>query len=177
MKKALAMALAVMMMGTTVYGAEQKEQAKAIPVSQEVSLDGHTEKMQGYNIDGYTYFRLRDMAEQVTEHIIDSNHHFGISYNDDTKKINLIRPMDYESLREGEPYMIGSEIEIGIPAEGQFTINDNDLGKYAPKGYVIDGYTFYKMRDFALMMSLDIEWNEGERVIEITSIQDDAAAN
>lgn len=53
---------AVFLMGNTAFAAEKTEKI-AVPVHQTVVWDGTETKMPGYNIDGYTYFRLRDMAK------------------------------------------------------------------------------------------------------------------
>ena len=66
MKRFFAVMLAMAMMGTTAYAAEEREMVKAIPQWQEVVFDGHEVVMPCYNIDGYTYLRLRDYAEKVT---------------------------------------------------------------------------------------------------------------
>ena len=96
MKRFFAMLLAMAMMGTTAYGAEERETVNAIPHWQEVVFDGHSKMMQCYNIDGYNYFRLRDMAQEVTDHIDAQGHHFGISYDNEEKSINILRTYDYE---------------------------------------------------------------------------------
>ena len=100
MKRFFAMMLAMTMMGTTAYAAEEREMEKAIPQWQEVVFDGHSEMMQCYNIDGYTYFRLRDVAEQVTDHIVRANYHFNVFYDNEKKCINIVKVMDYEPTKE-----------------------------------------------------------------------------
>ena len=82
MKKFFAMMLAMCMMGTTAYAAEPPEKyVTAKPAVQEVTLDGHSERMQCYNINGYNYFRLRDVAQVVTDYINEPYHHFDVRYN------------------------------------------------------------------------------------------------
>ncbi len=169
MKRFIAMTLAMAMMGTTAYAAEEREKITAIPVWQEVIFDGHEVVMPCYNINGYTYFRLRDFAEQVTNCIVKEDGHFNVVYDDTEKSIEIFRPEDYEPILEAKKYMIDSESKKAMKAKTQLMINGTRLPQGYPEGYVIDDYTFYKLRNLAEISGLDVEWCEEERVIELTS--------
>lgn len=169
MKRFLAIMLAMAMMGTTAYGAEEREKVTAIPQWQEVVFDGHSKMMQCYNIDGYNYFRLRDMAQEVTDHIDKQRHHFGISYDTEEKSINILRTYDYEPITGIKEYLISTEKKDAVLANTQLKVNGAKLPIDYMKGYIVDGYTFYKLRDLADLLGLDVEWCEGDRVIELSS--------
>ena len=171
MKRFLAMVLAMAMMGTTAYAAEEREKVTAIPKWQEVVFDGHSKMMQCYNIDGYNYFRLRDMAQEVTDHIDKQRHHFGISYDNEEKSINILRTYDYEPNTETKQYLIGTEAKDAVLANTRLKVNGAKLPPDYMKGYVVDGYTFYKLRDLAELLGLTVEWCEEERVIELMGEQ------
>lgn len=168
MKRIITLALAASLVGTTAYAAEEKEKVEALPVWQEVVFDGHSEMMQCYNIDGYNYFRLRDMAQEVTKYIDAQGHHFGISYENDEKSINILRTYDYEPIPGIEEYLPGTEAKEAVLVNTQLKVNGAKLPPNYMKGYVIDGYTFYKLRDLAELIFLNVEWCEEDRVIELT---------
>ena len=69
MKRIITLALAVSLVGTTAYAAEEREKVQAIPIYQEVVFDGNETVMMGYNINGNTYFRLREVALNITDYI------------------------------------------------------------------------------------------------------------
>lgn len=170
MKKFLAMLLAFCMLGTTAYGAEQgvPDAAKtAIPSQQVVIWDGKETTMQCYNIDGYNYFRLRDVAETVTDRIDAQMHHFDILYHDTEKSIDILRGTDYKPFMGTDEYSIGTEKARAIPANTQFMINGTRIQPGSVDGYVIDGYTFYRLRDIVDCLLLKISWCEEEKEIEI----------
>ncbi|MBR4283221.1 MAG: hypothetical protein IKT48_00730, partial [Anaerotignum sp.] len=171
MKRFLAMMLAMTMMGTTAYAAEKREKVTAIPKWQEVIFDGHSKMMQCYNIDGYTYFRLRDMAQEVTDHIERQRHHFGVTYDSEEKSIDILRTYDYEPIAGIKEYLIGTEAKDAVLANTQLKVNGTKLPADYMKGYVIDGYTFYKLRDLAELLGLDIEWCEAEKSISLMGEQ------
>ncbi|MGM9916147.1 hypothetical protein [Anaerotignum sp.] len=164
MKRFFAMMLAMCMMGTMAYAAEPPVKVvTAKPNQQEVTLDGHDEKMQCYNIDGYNYFRLRDVAEMVTQHIEEEYYHFNVKYDPVLKFISLVKGEDYVPAEETAVYEIGTEAK-------QAVLSDTSTGYYYMQGYVIDGYTFYKIRDVARALELQVDWCEEEQVIELTSL-------
>ena len=170
MKKFLTMVLAMTMMGTTAYAAEEREKVTAIPKWQEVAFDGHEVVMPCYNIDGYTYLRLRDYAEKVTEYIRYTQHRFNVEYDDEAKCINIDRVSNYIPVAGVDSYVIGVNAKEAIASDAGISVNGSNIPNSYYKGYVIDGYTFYKLRDLNdLTAGLDIEWCEEDKVIELTS--------
>ena len=84
---------AVFLMGNTAFAAEKTEKT-AVPVHQTVVWDGTETKMPGYNIDGYTYFRLRDMAKMVSAYATNEMHYFDLQYQKETNSITIVRNID-----------------------------------------------------------------------------------
>lgn len=167
MKRFFAMLLAMAMLGTTAYAAETKT---AIPVQQEVELDGHTEIMKGYNIDGNTYFRLRDIAQEVTEHITWDSKHFGVLYDAEKRGISLISWYNYTPIEGAEPYAVGAEAKQAVLSDMPVWFGGEDVSASGKcKGYNVDGYTFYKLRDIAGLIDLGVEWCEEEGMISLSS--------
>ena len=167
MKRMITLALAATLVGTTAYAAEKREKVQAIPIHQEVVFDGNETVMMGYNINGNTYFRLREVALNITDHIENWEHHFHIYYDKDLNSIDLIRNANFVPMTYNKEYTVGTEIKEGIRSNARLTVNGSVLDTDQIKGYVIDGYTFYKLRDLATIATLDIEWCEEERVIEL----------
>ena len=85
MKRIFALTLSICLFGTTAYAADNREKVQAIPVQQKVVLEGQEVVMEGYNINGNTYFRLREVALNITRHIDNWRHHFHVYYDKDLK--------------------------------------------------------------------------------------------
>ncbi len=169
MKRFFAMVLAMCMMGTTTYAAElPAKYVTAKPAVQEVTLDGHSEMMQCYNINGYNYFRLRDVAQVVTEHIADPYHHFNVGYNKERNFVSIDMQEEYVPVEGSKTYVIGTEEKQGVLSDSQIFVTSwyDAQGMY---GYVIDGYTFYKLRELAKVLEMDVNWNEEAKTIEVAS--------
>ena len=167
MKRFFAMMLAMTMMGTTAYAAKERGKVTAIPQWQEVTMDGHDKVMQCYNINGYNYFRLRDVAEQVTKHM-DEYHQFNPRYIKEGDFIVLEKQKEYVLPEKSETYVMGENPKNAQISEARVMF-ENLNGYYDLEGYNIDGYTFYKLRDLARVLELSVDWCEEERVIELWS--------
>lgn len=178
MKKFFAMMLAMCMMGTTAYAAESPEKyVTAKPAVQEVTLDGHSEMMQCYNINGYNYFRLRDVAQVVTDYMKNYIHLFDVKYDADTNSINLINWQytfgrePYTPVEGAKPYVMGAEEKQAVCSKMPVMFGRTDVvAQGLLEGYNIDGYTFYKLRDLAELFDINVEWCEAEQVIELASL-------
>ena len=177
MKRFFAVLLAMTMFGTTAYAAEKKVTKTAIPAQQEVSFDGHAEIMQCYNIDGYTYFRLRDVAQEVTDHMQNYIHLFNVSYDAKTNEIQLINWQNtfkrepYVPVEDAKPYVTGTKEKQAIRSTMPVRFGTRDIvADKTLHGYNIDGYTFYMLRELADLLDMHIEWCEEEKVIELVSM-------
>ena len=120
MKRWVAIIIATCMLGTTAYAAEEREKVQAIPVHQEVVFDGNETVMMGYNINGNTYFRLREVALNITDHIDSWRHHFHVYYDSDLKSIDLITNLNFVPIVYNKEYTVGTEIKEGIRSNHAF---------------------------------------------------------
>ncbi len=174
MKKFFAMVLAMCMMGTTAYAAEPPAKTvTAKPLWQEVTIDGYETVMSCYNINGYTYFRLRDVAKLLTDH--GEYAHFAVEYDAEYKRINIIRNADYVGVKPEKETLTDLSDKQASASGMTFCINGTVL-RNPLEGYVIDGYTYYKLRDLAGLTGIDIGWCAEERVIEIYTENDNPFA-
>lgn len=171
MKRFFAVMLAMAMMGTTAYGAEERETALAKPMTTDVYFDGTRTVMEYYNVNGYSYFGLRDIAKPITKYIDKQMHHFGVIYNNEEKSIDILRGMDYKPIEETEKQRFDSEEKTAVLANTQLKVNGAKLPMGYMEGYVIDGYTYFKLRDLAELLSLDVEWCEVEKSISLIGEQ------
>ncbi len=199
MKKFFAMMLAVCMMGTTVYGAEiptetkqenvatedltsEEEQKKVMakPLLQKVQIDREEVTLPGYRIDGYTYFRVRDVAREMTKNAFfkDENedskvpikvNYFDVMYDEEENSIHLKSEKKYvDRGQEGSFILSLKEDKEAIPSEAEVKVDGERYGRKL-QGYVIDGYTYYKLRDLGNAVNFPVDWCEEEQVIEIAA--------
>ncbi len=134
--------------------------AKVKPTPSKVIVDGKAIAFEAYGIDGFNYFKLRDLAMAVKG----SEKQFEVTYDSVDKVIKLI---------SGEPY---------TTAGGELTISANFVEKDAQtntakiyvdgseielKAYGIAGYNYFKLRDIGKLFDFGVEWDAKNNAVII----------
>ncbi len=166
MKRFFAMVLAMVMMGTTAYAAEEREMATAKYVAQKIVVDDYYAKMEGYNINGYNYMRLRDVAEVMTEKSRDDCFKFDIIYNADKDVIYLETGREYSGTEDEKETVVNIADKEAILSDAQVFVN-GEMPDEGMEGYIIDGYTYYKLRDIGNAIGFHVSWLESQQKVRI----------
>ena len=155
MKKIILSALLAVSLSSVVYAQE------ASATDQVVLLDGNKVEVQGYNIDGNNYFKLRDIATILK----DTQVSFDVNFNEDTNDILIKRFSKYEPLPTDLKKSDVKDLEIQ-PAFQKARV-DNEKVKYS--GYLINGNNYFKLRDLGKNLGFIVDYNEAERKVLIKS--------
>lgn len=146
--------------------------AEAAPIARRtaaaVLVDGVPAALTAYEIDGYNYFKLRDLAYVLQE----TPARFSVSF--DGAAIALTR---------GEAYLpVGGELEAGTgadpisahPSRAAVQVDGTDAALTA---YEIGGYNYFKLRDLGEALAFGVAYDDAAQAIQITAapVQDDAA--
>ncbi len=133
--------------------------AEAIYSKSKVFIDDHYVNFEAYNIGGYTYFKLRDVAYALT----DTQSKFDIYWDPEKQMINLIIGANYTAS--------GGELEIGEATNKNALLSTATLRlngeEIAPMAYNINGNNFFKLRDLGEAIGFDVQWDETNKTIVI----------
>lgn len=133
--------------------------AKSVQVSpQAVTYNGKEVKLDVYNIDGYNYFQLRDVAALVNE----STNRFAVDAANNT--INCTTGKKYEPT--------GNEMKPGkdnsascVASSWLMTVNgeivDCDI-------YNLGGYNYFQLRDLSAVLGFGVDFNAETNTVVIT---------
>lgn len=132
----------------------------ATSTSTNIIINGEKEvSVEGYNIDGYNYFKIRDLAMVLSS----TNKAFDVSWDSDISAIKIISNKKYT--------VVGGELE---PGDGT---NKNALPTASPiifdglkiniTSYTINAYNYFKLRDISEILDTDVGWNSDLNAIEI----------
>lgn len=158
MKKRLAFFLIVsLVFGTTTTALAETK--LATPSSATVVVDDQEMIIGAYTIDGYTYFKLRDVATILS----DTNSRFAVGYDADTRSISLTTNSSYTAT--------GSELG-NMPTESVFAeiatqsliLNENPI---SISTYNIEGNTYFQLRELGDMIGFDVVWNNETKTIQL----------
>lgn len=141
---------------------DAKKEVKTIDVkatNQKVKLDGKDVVISGYNIDGYNYFKLRDLAAVLK----DSQAKFGVNYKDGV--VTLTKAADYKVV-ESDQKPVKAESK-GMLTNDKVLVGDKTLTATA---YKIDDLNYYKLRDLGKELGFGVGYDEATKSVLLTSV-------
>ncbi len=141
---------------------EKVKEVKTIDVkatNQKVKLDGKDVVISGYNIDGYNYFKLRDLAAVLK----DSQAKFGVDYKDGV--VTLTKAADYKVV-ESDQKAVKAESK-GMLTNDKVLVGDKTLTATA---YKIDDLNYYKLRDLGKELGFGVGYDEATKSVLLTSV-------
>ena len=161
MKKVLAFFMTVVMvcsMGTTAFA------ATATPSSDKVTRNGYEQNVQVYNIDGYNYFKLRDVAKML----VNLPDEFSVDY-DAAKQMIVIKTAGPDTYYEGPTEfdkVVATGVKTATKGNGDLLIDGKVVHLTA---YNIDGYNYFKLRDLGNAIGFQVGWDEAKKCVNIVS--------
>ena len=163
MKKLMtAAALALILVISMFVPAAASSAKTAYPALTKLLLDGDIISVNAYNINGYNYYKLRDLAMLLK----DSEKSFSVGYDDKSKKITI---------KTNEKYSpVGGELgenpsSGGVQAlESQAKLSCNGEDATDISAYNVGGYNYFKLRDVAKLINVGIGYDEETRIIMIS---------
>ena len=133
----------------------------ARPSAAAVRVDGQAVTMEAYNLEGYTYFKLRDVAAALRQ----TPKAFAVGYDDAARQI---------SVTTGTPYVLtGGELS-GSAASNQnalpclLTIRI-DGAEVKLTAYNIGGNNYIKLRELGSALNFGVSWNAAGQTIDLSS--------
>ena len=131
----------------------------AIPTAAKVLVDGLTIEFDAYEIGGYNYFKLRDLAYALSG----SEKQFEVGWDEDADTI---------ALTSGEPYtLVGGEMlkkgtgEKTAAPTGSTILKDGVEIVFT--AFNIEDNNYFKLRDIGAAFDFGVEWDEANYTIII----------
>ena len=149
-----------------VLGATLVSASAAAP---KVAVSGHTFKVNGktvapqaYNIDGYNYFKLRDVAYLLA----DTTAPFNVTWSaSQSTVVNIVPGQKYQK--------VGGELSASTLTSLKVSASTFKVlmkGKTLPlRGYLINGNNYYSIADIAESVGFEAGWDNATRTVSITT--------
>jgi len=127
------------------------EPVTAIPSPQTVLVNGEKVPFDAYNINGYNYFKLRDLAYVLSG----TEKQFEVGYDEQTQAIALTSGELY-TIAGGEMSGKGEGNKTGIPTPSKIYLDGKEIKLTA---YNIDGNNYFKLRDIGQIFDFGVTWD------------------
>lgn len=163
-RKTCIMLASVMTLGMTIPALAAE--VTAVPNSSPVAINGKAIAIGAYNIDGYNYFKLRDVAAALNG----TEANFEVGFDAKTKSIALKNKTAYTST--------GNELKDTDPKGNKAAAVSNqkimlDEKEVSMKSYLIDGYNYFQLRDLGSNLGFTVEWDAAAKTINIVTATTD----
>ena len=115
--------------------------------------------MEAYNIEGYTYYKLRALAHSTNILVWYEN-------ETDTVYIDTTKPYDQNYASDAAPMNSQSDFEPAFPTKSKIIVNGTPADM---ESYLINNYNYFKLRDFTDNTNTMIYFNEASKTILLNS--------
>ncbi|MFI3175216.1 MAG: family 10 glycosylhydrolase [Bacillota bacterium] len=134
------------------------EYKNATVTTANITVDGVAVPLQAYTIEGFTYFKLRDIAIVVNG----TQKQFDVTWDGTRKVIQLLPQTPYSDMLSIENEAV--ENTTAVTSTAQLLVGDIEERMEA---YTMNGYTYYKLRDLGTALNIGITWDQDSQTIGI----------
>ncbi|PYG88760.1 hypothetical protein LY28_01115 [Ruminiclostridium sufflavum DSM 19573] len=140
----------------------QVKEVVAKAATPKVIVDGKQVAFYTYNIDGYNYFKLRDLAMAING----SDKQFEVSWDSENKTINLLTGEAYTSDGKELAPVSGPASVKGVTNQSKIYLDGEEI---ALEAYNINGNNYFKLKDLASVIDFELLWDGVNKQIIIDS--------
>ena len=134
-----------------ITSASQAQAVNATQTSTAIFIDDVLEYTNSYNINGNNYYKLRDLAFELSGSV----NNFDVIWNQNKNQVEIITGKDYSSAEESNS-SLDYTVEA-IPSNSKLIIDGKETNVTA---YNINGNNYYKLRDLGEELGFDVYWKE-----------------
>lgn len=162
MKKKISLLLAILMLVTLIPTAfAESKTVEAVKNTKKVTLDGEEVMVGAYDVEGYNYLKLRDVAAILNG----KKCQFSVGYDEPTKLISVELTKAYEKV-EGDLAEIKDEKAKAIVSVKKILVNGEEK---EVKTALINEYNYMQLRDLGSLVGLGVGYDKVNKVIMLKS--------
>ena len=129
---------------------------------QHVTVDGAAVDVEAYNINGYNYFKLRDLAWLLR----DTAARFDVRWDASAGAVRIATRHSYTAPDGSELAARGDRSATAVPSPQTVYINGGARGDLA--AYNIGGCNFFRLRDLGSALGFGVSYNESANTAAVT---------
>ena len=162
MKKKISLLLAILMLVTLIPTAfAESKTVDAVKNTKKVTLDGEEVMVGAYDVEGYNYLKLRDVAAILNT----KKCQFNVGFDKPTKLITVELAKGYEKV-EGDLAEIKDEKAKAIVSVKKILVNGEEK---EIKTALINKYNYMQLRDLGALVGLGVDYDAKNKTIVLKS--------
>ena len=150
-----------MQLQTTPVFASNETQAKIN--ESRIFLDGQEIWNVGFNVSNTNYFKLRDIAENLSE----STSRFQVNWNSEKSLIEIITGESYMPSASDKQYWYYAGKKYNGTLKNTNILVDGKI--HSLPAFNINGSNYFKLRDLGELVDFDIKWDKHTSQILLSS--------
>lgn len=132
---------------------------RAVKSPQALRIDGALTDVRGYNVGGYNYYRLRDLAQALKGKV-------DFSLQGDNKEILVDCTKTYTVI-PGE--QTGGAVERGVMQQMRLTVLGEHPAELVENAVNIRGYNYFRLRSVGMILGFDVDYDQAKNEALITT--------
>lgn len=153
-KKLITLVLSIMFIFSAfTVNASRSDYIDIVPTSTPIYVNGSIKAFDAYNINGYNYFKLRDIAYYLSG----TECQFEVDWDGENSCINIATGYPYSPVGGEGTFPTGSYSITIFDAEPLININ-NDFKTF--ESYNINNNNYFKLRDLGDALGFGVEWSD-----------------
>lgn len=140
----------------------QSTSVKIQPSTHVVTVDGERVDPQGYNINGYNFYKLRDIAYILNG----TDSQFNVTWDGANNRIILTDDAAYQEVGGEMTSSVSAEIKNVSESDSTIVLDGKTLSL---TGYRINGNNYYKIRDVGSTLGFSVDFDPETEIILIGS--------
>ncbi|MGO4529148.1 hypothetical protein AB4Z30_08705 [Paenibacillus sp. 2TAF8] len=164
MKRIFSSLLAIVMVLTFVpVAAFADGSLPATKNASNVMIDGMEKSLDGYNIGGNNYFKLRDIANLLSG----TTKQFDVAWDGEKNAISLLSSRPYTVIGGEMAKLPWGRTKSAIRSTSKVYLDNKEINLTA---YTVDGSNYFKLRDLGSTLDFYVNWDERNNTLEIESM-------
>ena len=139
------------------------ETAEALPSTHTLKVNGVAQAPTVYNINGYNYFKIRDLAAALNG----TSKQFEVGYDGASKSVTATTGTAYTAAG-GELAGAASSKQTATVSKDIIIVNGEKMENVSV--YNIDGYNYFQLRDLGKVLGFEVEWSAEEQSMIINTV-------
>ena len=140
----------------------QSTSVKIQPSTHVVTVDGERVDPQGYNINGYNFYKLRDIAYILNG----TDSQFNVTWDGANNRIILTDDAAYQEVGGEMTSSVSAEIKNVSESDSTIVLDGKTLSL---TGYRINGNNYYKIRDVGSALGFSVDFDPETEIVLIGS--------
>ena len=159
MKKFFKLSVFLLIFAMLLPTAAHAQGVRAVKSPQALRINGELTDLRGYNVGGYNYYRLRDLAQALRGKV-------DFDLKGDNKEIVVDCTKTYTPIPGDQT---GGAVERGVSQQMRLTVIGEHPAELVENAFNVRGYNYFRLRSMGNLLGFDVSYDAAKNEAVITT--------